>query len=219
MSGVMQEIPLNDYWARYGKMEFEDTDFARALERLPAISAVGPWVAGGSVRRLVMSMAQDSDFDFFFKDEAQFTAFCDDMKKRGASIENENAFNITFILPKVKAKPIGDDEFSPSGPELKIQAIRIAYHETLAAVLDSFDFSLCQCGYDGDILMFGQFSLFDMAGKKLVPETIRYGASTLRRIIKYTRQGYTICGGGLANILQQVADNPEIINSEVEYVD
>lgn len=37
--------------------------------------------------------------------------------------------------------------------------------------------------------------------------------------IKYTRQGFTICGGGLANMLEQVAAEPSIIRGEVEYVD
>lgn len=216
---ALQELSLDDFWDRYGKTEFESTEFYRALDRLPVVSKGGPWVAGGSVRRLIMNMAQDSDFDFFFRDQEQFDAFCEDMKKRGASVAHENDFNITFILPKVKAVSIGPDEFSQAGPELKVQAIRIAFHETLEAVLDSFDFSLCQCGYDGQNLLFGRWTLFDLASKKLVPEKIRYGTSTLRRIIKYTKQGYTICGGGLANILQQVVDNPTIINSDVEYVD
>lgn len=213
------KISLDDFWSRYGHSEYDENDFARALGRLPSISESGPWVAGGSVRRLVMGMAQDSDYDFFFRDQEQFEQFCADMKAKGARSVNENDFNITFRMPSKEAKPIGDDEFEPAGPELKVQAIRIAFHESLEAVLDSFDFSICQCGFDGDNLLFGRWSLFDLAAKRLVPGEIRYGTSTLRRIIKYTRQGYTICGGGLANILEQVVENPAIIQSKVEYVD
>lgn len=216
---MTQVFALDAYWSRYGHDEYEETEFARALKRLPAISAEGPWVAGGSVRRLVSRLPQDSDFDFFFKDQAQFDAFCEDMKSRGARQSHENDFNITFTLPAVAAKPVDQDEFEPAGPELKVQAIRIAFHETLAAVLDSFDFSLCQCGFDGTNLMFGQWALWDIANKRLVPGEIRYGTSTIRRIIKYTRQGFTICGGGIASILEQVVDRPEIIQREVEYVD
>lgn len=216
---IIHRTPHDALWSRYGRSDWGDNDFAQALERLPHVGKGGPWLAGGSVRRLIMGLAQDSDFDFFFKDQGQFETFCADMKAKGATVSNENDFNITFTLPKVKAQPTGDNEFSRAGPELKVQAIRIAFHETLEAVLDSFDFSLCQCGWDGDDFAFGQWTLFDLASKKLVPETIRYGTSTLRRIIKYTRQGYTICGGGLANILEQIAANPAIINSEVEYVD
>lgn len=216
---TFQRFSLDAFWSRYGREEYDDNDFARALKRLPAASSDGPWVAGGSVRRLVMRLPQDSDYDYFFKDQAQFDAFCSAMEALGAKRVNENDFNVTFKLPAVDAKPVEDDVFEPAGPELKVQAIRIAFHETLDAVIESFDFSICQTGFDGTDFLFGQWTLFDLANKRLVPGKLRYGTSSLRRVIKYTRQGYTICGGGLASILEQVADNPEIIQREVEYVD
>lgn len=205
-----QRFPLAAFWDRYGRVDFGDTDFAKALSRLPTLHPDGPWLAGGSVRRLVSRLPQDSDFDFFFRDQSQFDAFLADMKERGGKVTSESDFNVTFQLPAVT---------EPKAPELKVQAIRIAFHETVEALLESFDFSICQCAYDGDDMIFGQWALWDIANKRLVPGTIRYGASTVRRIIKYTRQGFTICGGGIASILEQIVDQPEIIQREVEYVD
>lgn len=214
-----QSFHLDDFWARYGHQDYETTDFARALDRLPSLSATGPWLAGGAVRRLITRKPQDSDFDFFFRDEAQFDEFCKAIEKAGGFRTSESDFNVSFCVPAVKAKPIGDDEFSPGGPELKVQAIRIGFFDSLESVLESFDFSLCQCGFDGSLLAFGQWTLFDLARNKLVPGRIQYGASSLRRVIKYTRQGFTICGGGLAEMLDQVVADPSIIRREVEYVD
>jgi hypothetical protein len=214
-----QRFSVAEFWQRYGRQDFDETEFAKALARLPAVKQEGPWVAGGSVRRLISRLPQDSDFDFFFHDEAQFDAFCEDMKKRGATRENESDFNVTFELPAAKAKSLGEDEFSPAGPALKVQAIRVGLFENLNACIDSFDFSICQCGYDGDDLVFGPWTLFDIANKRLVPGRLSYGASSLRRLIKYARQGFTICGGGLADMLEQVVEHPEIIQREVEYVD
>ncbi|ALJ08265.1 hypothetical protein [Brevundimonas sp. DS20] len=131
MTATFQTFDLDTFWGRYGHREYETTDFAKALERLPNLSPNGPWIAGGAVRRLVTRKKQDSDFDFFFRDEAQFDAFCKAIEKSGAFRTNESDFNVTFCLPAVKAKPIGDDEFSPGGPELKVQAIRIDYFESL----------------------------------------------------------------------------------------
>lgn len=216
---MTQSVLLDTFWDRYGRKEYEETDFARALERLPAVTPLGPWIAGGSVRRLLLNESQDTDFDFFFRDEAQFEDFCKAMESRGASSVNENDFNVTFMLPKKKPEPIGDDEFSSGGPELKVQAIRIAFFGSLAETIDSFDFSICQAGFDGQRLVLGDWTLFDLASKRLVPGKISYGTSSLRRMIKYARQGFTICGGGLANMLEQIADNPEIIQSKVEYID
>ena len=199
---------LASFWSRYGKQEYGSTAFAKALARLPAVTVDGPWVGGGSVRRLVMNLPQDSDFDFFFANQEQFDAFCSDMEGRGAKRSGENDFNVTFMLPK-------NDE----GPELKVQAIRISFHPTLPETLGQFDFAICKCGFDGVDLVFGEWTLFDLASKRLVPDKISFGTSTLRRIIKYTKQGYTICSGGLSSILQQVADDPSIIQGDVEYID
>jgi hypothetical protein len=213
-----QRFALEAFWTRYGRQEFEETEFAKALGRLPKVGADGPWIAGGSVRRLISRLPQDSDFDFFFRDQAQFDAFCEELRKLAVAT-NENEFTMTFELPATNAKPIDQDEFTPAGPALKVQAIRLSFFDSLDAAIDSFDFSICQCGYDGTNLVFGPWALFDIASKRLVPGRISYGTSSLRRMIKYARQGFTICGGGLADMLEQIVESPEIIRSDVQYVD
>lgn len=215
----MQRFSLDAFWARYGHQDYDATDFAKALARLPKVSPEGPWLAGGSIRRLISRQPQDSDFDFFFRDQEQFDAFCASIKAAGGKSVSDSDFNVTFRIPAAEPKPIGENEFEPGGPELKVQAIRIAFHENIDTVLDSFDFSICQTGFDGTDFVFGSWTLFDIASKRLIPGKLRYGTSSLRRVIKYTRQGFTICGGGLANILEQVVDDPSIIQSNVEYVD
>lgn len=215
----MGRSSLDTFWARYGRQDYATTEFAKALARLPALSAEGPWVAGGSVRRLISRQPQDSDFDFFFRDQEQFDAFNAALLILGAKVTADSEFNITYRLAAADAQPVGEDEFEAGGPELKVQAIRLEFHPSLDAVLASFDFSICQCGFDGADLTFGDWALFDIASKRLVPGTIRYGASSLRRLIKYARQGFTICGGGLAAMLQQVVDDPSIIQADIEYVD
>lgn len=47
----------------------------------------------------------------------------------------------------------------------------------------------------------------------------RYGASTVRRLLKYCKQGYTACQGTFVTLLKQIADDPSRIQGEVEYVD
>jgi hypothetical protein len=86
-------------------------------------------------------------------------------------------------------------------------------------VIDSFDFTICQFAFDGASIYMGDWSLYDLARKRLVPHRVTYGVSTIRRIIKYCNQGYTVCSGGLAQILGEVAKNPAIINAETQYID
>lgn len=101
----------------------------------------------------------------------------------------------------------------------KIQLITFRYFDTIEETIESFDFSLCKLGYDGENLHLGTYALFDIANKNLVPEKITYATSSIRRIIKYTNKGYKICSGGIADVLQQIISNPSILQSETEYID
>jgi hypothetical protein len=204
----MQRINFDIFWKRYGHGEYNKNPFAEALARLPAVSAQGPWVAGGSVRRLIMDIPQDSDFDFFFASSDQLAAFKNELEAKGAKKVSENEFNITYRVPS-------QDKL----PELKVQLIRVSYQTSLEETIKPFDFSLCQCGFDGTDLVFGQYTLFDLGRRRLVPENITYGVSSLRRMIKYIKQGYTICSGGLGTFLQQIADDPAKINADIKYID
>jgi hypothetical protein len=41
----------------------------------------------------------------------------------------------------------------------------------------------------------------------------------MRRVAKYMRQGFTMCAGGMADFLEKVGANPEVIRRDVGYVD
>ncbi len=204
----MQRLTISSFWSRYRGTPFDSSELAQALKRLPAVAATGPWLAGGAVRRTIQNEKLDSDFDFFFASAEQFQSFCTDMDAKGAKKERETDFNITFRIPAADKLP-----------ELKVQAIRASYHPTLEAMLASFDFSLCQTGYDGTDLVLGPWTLYDLARKRLIPGQISYGVSSLRRMIKYTSQGYSVCAGGLGNMLKQIVDKPEIINQKIVSID
>ena len=204
----MQRIPLTQFWNRYKNHRFETSNLAKALTRLPAVSPSGPWIAGGAIRRTIAGDALDSDFDFFFATPEQFSEFVDGLESRGARKVSENEFNVSYELPAHEGQP-----------SLKVQAIRASYTPTLEAMLETFDFSLCQCGYDGSDMVLGEWTLYDIARKRLVPGKISYGVSSLRRMLKYTKQGYTVCSGGLSSLLEQVVQNPSIINGNVVSLD
>lgn len=190
------------------EVSFPETEFSAALSRLPSIAPSGPWVAGGSVRRLFARTAMDSDFDFFFANADQVSVFALAIEATGALLKSKNDKNSTWIVPA-----------SEAGPEMRVQAVTIAYFESMQKVIESFDFTICQFAYDGSQFEVGEFSLWDVARKRIVPARITFGVSSLRRLLKYGRQGYTICGGALADIMQQIVDNPSIIHAETQYID
>lgn len=158
------------------------------------------YIAGGAVRSL-FSDDTVQDIDVFFTSQEAFDRFKKKIESKGFKSRHKNDFNETFYKK-----------------DLKVQLIK---HAFLSAqeMIETFDFTICQMAYDGEAFLLNAFSLYDLARKKLVPARISFAASTLRRIIKYTKRGYHICGGGLATILQAVADNPAIINQDIQYID
>lgn len=176
--------------------------FLALIAELPPVSEVGPWLCGGAVRRLIAGQELDSDFDYFFADLKQVEGFEEWMKTNGGVIERRSDFNKTW---RVKGRTV--------------QQITIRYYTSIDDVLNSFDFTICQFGYDSQQITVGQFSLWDLARKRIALHQLTYGVSTLRRLMKYSRQGFTVCGGVLADILQRTVEAPDTINASVVSVD
>jgi hypothetical protein len=164
----------------------------------------GPWLAGGSIRRLFDGTDSESDFDIFFANVDQLNAFRACLGEANVLYENEH--NVSLVVSIEGSKPF------------KIQLIKF-YFSTPEAVLDWFDYTNCQFLTDGNTLMVGEYTLYDIGCKKLRLHNIHHAASTVRRMLKYARQGYTICDGTINGILTAVSQRPEIINEKVKYID
>jgi hypothetical protein len=222
----MIQVSTEELTRRNGKA-FETTELGQALKRLPRVDPVGPWVAGGSVRRTLLGeKLEGTDFDFFFRNEKQYKEFHEDMVENDFSfVRSENEHNTTYTVPSGGYQELirGDEgeEYSVKvwKPELKVQAISIRYYASLAEVLDNFDFTITQFGFDGDKFVMSDFALYDAARKRLVPHKITYAASSVRRLLKYADQGYTVCQGCIGELLDQVAANPRIIEAQIQYID
>jgi hypothetical protein len=181
----------------------------------------GPWVAGGSIRRLVTGEDPlGSDVDVFFADEQQYLAwFASIEKDKNISISNnrQNQYNMSFDVA------IQDSDDAPGNPQdpirAKIQAIFINYYNDPQAVIDSFDYTICQFVTDGWHLLVGPYTLWDTARKRLVINNVTYGVSTLRRMFKYTKQGFYACSGMMVEFLKAIAEDPTIINEEFVSID
>lgn len=195
---------LREFLARYID-DANELPLFKLLEVLPAPMPDGPWIAGGAIRRTVMESPLESDVDFFFRDEAQKAKFHEFMIEKGWLI-SEKDHATTYGIKSDNATVI-------------VQAVTISFYPNLESVLDSFDFTITQFGYDGKDLVCGPHALWDLSRKRLALHRLTFGVSTVRRLIKYTRQGFTACGGVLASILEEVVAKPETIHREVTYVD
>jgi hypothetical protein len=164
------------------------------------------WIAGGAARAFMLNQPITTDVDFFFKTQEAFDAF---VAKYGADESKRLAATNHHITFKVQ---IGETFY-------KVQAIKIAFYATVEECLDSFDFTICQLAAHKGKLYIGQYTMWDLARKRLALHKLTYGAATVRRLLKYTRQDFTACQGCIVSLLRTVGDDPAVINSDIQYVD
>ncbi len=165
---------------------------------LPRAKSESPWVCGGVIRRALLGQKQDADIDYFFRDELKRLQFADDMEAIGAEILYECEQNRTW-----------------KWMDKKIQECKLNYFPTIEECLKSFDFTICQFGWDGFRFYVGPYSLLDTGEMRLKVNTIRYQVNTIRRIAKYLNQGFTISNEELAEILLEISKEPQKIAETV----
>jgi len=146
------------------------------------------FLAGGAVRDMVQGYEPQNDWDLFFTNEVDCNKYLDSLVDDGARTIRENPQCVTLSY---------NDQI--------IQVIHLQYFDSMDQVLTSFDFTICQFGYEPStkLLYCAPFALWDLARKRLVPTKITFPVSSFRRMIKYVNQGFYICGGGIHDMLQQ----------------
>ena len=200
-------MDIREFLARSTDREFDDTTLAKVLAGLPSLSPDGPWLAGGALRRTLLRQEPDSDFDFFFRDADQLAEFTAALDKLGLEKLRETEHHVHY------RGRVGD-----SALPLDVQCIRFAFYANAQAVIDSFDFTICQFAFDGVNLSAGEYSLWDLGRKRLAVHRVTFPVSSMRRVLKYATQGFKACNGCLATLLRATAENPSL-NTEIAYVD
>lgn len=166
----------------------------------------GPWLVGGSVRRLISRTPQDSDFDLAFPSQAALEACATRLKGSGFKQVRATDEHVEMI------GKVGDDNTT-------VQLLKVVFAETPELVVDSFDFTICQFAFDGADIICGPYSLWDLGRERLAIHKVTYGAATVRRLVKYTKQGFRCCQGTAVQLLEQIVANPQNIRGDVQYVD
>jgi len=165
------------------------------------------YLAGGAIRRVLLKQPLDSDFDFFFSDESHLKSWQDQLK--GFTKERETAHHIQY-----KGFVEGSDL------PVVIQAIKFKYYSSPEEVIDSFDFTITQFCLHGGYLHTTPEALWDAGRKKLVLHKMTYPVATMRRLLKYSNQGFTACSGCMSSLYQSTINNPETWEHlDIEYVD
>lgn len=176
-------------------------DMTALAGKKPAISPTkGSWVAGGAVRQWLTGDEKASDIDVFAESKEAAEKFMADRCSGWRRV----ASNPTATTMK-------------SG-RLIVQVIH-HYHDSIAACLDAFDFTLCQFAWDGEQAWATPNALISIARRHLAVHKIQAGfeLDSLRRAFKYAEKGYKPCWGtfrDIANSLRTLDD--EGVKRQVE---
>jgi hypothetical protein len=200
-----QKYNFSQFLSRYNN-EPNELEIFKVLNGLPDLSDGGIWLAGGAIRRTLIGDLLTSDFDFFFESEDKFKSYKNSLLGKGAKEINKNDHQESYEITINEKRRI-------------IQLIKINYYKSAEEVIDSFDFTITQFAYDGINLICGEHSLWDLSRRKLALHRLTYGIATMRRMIKYTKQDFTACAGVMQQLLESVASDPRLINSQFKYID
>ena len=174
-----------------------------------AFSNDGAWIAGGVIRRTLIGQALDSDFDFFFRSKDHFDEWLNN-KPSGMNVTRETQHHVQL------EGIIGDNKIP-----IVVQGIHFQYYsEGAPTIIDSFDYTITQFALSGKSLYTTDMALWDLGRKRLSINKVTYPVATMRRMLKYTRQGFTACAGCMQELFIQTAtSNEAMATMDVEYVD
>jgi len=167
----------------------------------PVIAPVGDiWICGGAIRQWFIGSEKPSDIDVFGKSDVALSQF---------------AKTVLKDCPIISQNP-NTDTYDYKGQW--VQLIKF-YHPTIESVLDSFDFTVCQFGWDGKDIYSTPSAVISVLRGHLGVHQIKgeFAADSLRRAFKYQKKGYQPCAGTIRQLgLSFVSLTPEQINNQVE---
>jgi hypothetical protein len=137
-------------------------------------NGINSWIAGGALRDYFLSKPLKSDCDIFFPNLSEFNKAKDYFMSKGAKIiwESENGMKITY-----KGKTFDLIKIFNSSP---------------IATISRFDFTISMLATDGKDVFMGDKTLKDLQDRKLVINTIVNPLSTLKRVLKHYKKGFTM---------------------------
>lgn len=159
----------------------------------------GPFVSGGCLRRAILEQnLLDGDIDVVFKDKDQFEKTLKIVSNSDKFFfKKESPTNKTFIHKKSQAE---------------LQLVNYKYFDKAHEVIDDMDYRMCQFAFDGRTITYNPYSLYDIAKGNLVVHNVTFGLNTVKRILKYNKQGFNISDVELRKLLQTIVDNPSLLS-------
>lgn len=189
---------------------------------------IGPWIAGGCVRKLWQDIEwRHEDIDIFFKDETQFDRFANKVKTKKSFADVFNSvnmlpdprtgkthFSIQHDTNNAKTYSVSVDGINGNNA-FKVQAIRKFFPESAIALIEDFDWTICQFVSDGRHMWATPEAIEGITNNHLVlSKTSTRGIKALR-LIKYLAYGFEVDDDIVINMLNML-DNTKFRDEVLE---
>jgi len=155
----------------------------------PTLEAFAPgFIAGGAVRDYFSQSKEETDIDVFFS----------------------NGVDMRDCLERIKSLPIKKiyENDLLAGFLFKGQHIQIIKNHFFASLKDAiaaFDFTVCCAAVSLEDVFVHEFFFDDLAGRRLAINSLPFPLSTLERMQRYIKKGYTACNGTLLTLAKAMA--------------
>ena len=162
-------------------------------------SEKGPWIAGGACLRWYQGEpVGGSDIDIFCANAMQAEQTLSRIKSWGrftTKFKSDNAITLGY-------QPKEYTVYSPMSWNLQVIIKR--YYSSLQEVIDNFDITACQIGFDGENWLLNPYTARDIREKNL-RMTLPLHPDATKRLTKYWTYGYRPVDG----LLDTIMANPE----------
>lgn len=159
------------------------------------------WIAGGCLRDFCRGK-RPVDIDLFFPSE-------EDYLKVKKHLVEERGFEVKFENDNAD-KMVGEY----NGLNLRIDLVK-RWFKSPEDTIDAFDFTVAQAALDRENFYCSEEFLFDMMARRLVVHKLPFPVSSMRRIPKYLKKGFTVCKGTMQDLAAAVAAmTPEQVQAQ-----
>lgn len=154
---------------------------ARLAEYLNLSMEAGPWLAGGSVRKIYLGQSiGHSDWDLWFRSAEQFDRAEKLMVGLGADVAYSSPNAMTF-------------KYQVENETHNVQLIRRRFFDSAEQIINQFDFTICQLITDGYTIKLGPQTALDLDKRLIRATSNQLQQYIIPRLTKYMVYGYYPC--------------------------
>jgi hypothetical protein len=186
-----------------------DIRFKTVVEEIGKFNmTLGPWIAGGSIRKLWQDIEwRHEDIDIFFRNNHQFNVFVDNANTKKSIIDvfcdindihirpdprtSKCHFSVQHDTANAKTYSVSIDGMNGNNT-FKVQAIRKFFPESAVALINDFDWNVCQFVSDGKHMWASPEAVDGIATNCIVLSKTSTRSIKSLRLIKYLAYGFDV---------------------------